>query len=1045
MRQFARDGQPVLYVSLQFSDALTTREVETNITELCLPAPRGLNPYRHLPDGRTVSGMLDALENYLQEHHAGPLTVIVQLPFWRDLAMQIVERRGAVLVYDCMDDHAGFSTNEPAMLEAETRLIEKSDLVIASSRLLQQKAEPQAHRSALIRNACEYNLFAEVEPAAKPIGGQIVVGYYGAIADWFDSDLVCEIAKRRPDWRFQLIGSTYTGDVSRLETLDNVSLLGEQPYGDLPKLIGPWHVCIIPFRILALTEATNPVKVYEMLAAGKPVVSTPLPELQTMAKEGVVALADTAAEFVRQIEAQVKEGRDLSARGRAYAAGNTWEMRYQKLAKELLDLEPLVSIVIVTFHNLELNRLCLASVLNDTSYSRIEVIVVDNASEDGTPEYLKELELSDSRVRVILNDENRGFAAANNQGMAVARGQYLCLLNNDTVVSGDWLTNLVAHCKRQSKLGMVGPVTNAIGNEAKIEVGYEELADMGPWARQYTSTHAGSLEDISMLAMFCVVIPRYVWRRVGLLDERFVSGMFEDDDYNRRVRHAGYQVRLARDSFVHHWQRSSFKLLGEDEYLRIYHENQEKYDAKWAEHPPQNFAQEATLHSLQEKAAEATGTVIFAPSIGWNIHLFQRPHHFARLFARMGYLVIFDCSNAPDQVDLLNEVEPNLFLFRGEPDQLRGLPRTILWTFSYNYDYRDSFSGDVNVLYDWIDDLSVFPYEQEKLARLHHRGLREADLVASVAQRLHKQALEQRPDAIYLPNAVEEGRFERAPEPNPARNDRDLEGFLTTEARVAGYYGALAEWFDYELLCRVAEARPDWRFLLVGPDHDGSIGRSRTGSIANIRWIGPRDYQALPGYLHLFDVAIIPFQINDITLATSPLKLFEYFAGGRPVISTPMPECAAFDEVIVASTPEGFAEALDEAVALAEQPDYGKRLEQVTALNTWRARAESVIVALSALSGEDSGRGNLQPAGSHSLRPGSSVARAGAQDSRPQVFKGDKYLAGRCNICGNETRFFFEDPAEYRESLVCEHCRSTSRYRSIASGLLKAVSVTVDR
>ena len=165
--------------------------------------------------------------------------------------------------------------------------------------------------------------------------------------------------------------------------------------------------------------------------------------------------------------------------------------------------------------------------------------------------------------------------------------------------------------------------------------------------------------------------------------------------------------------------------------------------------------------------------MIFAPSVGWAIELAQRPHHLARVLAQNGYAVVFDSSNAHDDVDTLREIEPRLFLYKGAPGALAELPRTILWTFSYNYDYRDAFPPDARVVYDWIDDLAVFPYDQGKLAALHARALRESDLVISVARRLHEDALRVRPDARYVPNAVEAGRFEAEPRSQPrARRSR---------------------------------------------------------------------------------------------------------------------------------------------------------------------------------------------------------------------------------------------------------------------------------
>ena len=182
---------------------------------------------------------------------------------------------------------------------------------------------------------------------------------------------------------------------------------------------------------------------------------------------------------------------------------------------------------------------------------------------------------------MIAFEENRGFPAACNAGLAEARGEYLVLLNNDTVVTRGWATALIAHLARDRRLGLVGPVTNAIANEARIDVGYRDLAELPAWARAWARDHDGETFPIPMLAFFCVVMRREVFAKVGALDERFGTGMFEDGDYNRRVRAAGWEVRCARDAFVHHWQKASFRRLGKDAYFRLFEENRRKYEEKW--------------------------------------------------------------------------------------------------------------------------------------------------------------------------------------------------------------------------------------------------------------------------------------------------------------------------------------------------------------------------------------------------------------------------------------------------------------------------------
>ncbi|HVF90256.1 MAG TPA: glycosyltransferase [Blastocatellia bacterium] len=349
------------------------------------------------------------------------------------------------------------------------------------------------------------------------------------------------------------------------------------------------------------------------------------------------------------------------------------------------------------------------------------------------------------------------------------------------------------------------------------------------------------------------------------------------------------------------------------------------------------------LSGVIERVKSSEGAVIFLPSIGWEIPLAQRPHHLAREFARRGHVVIFDSSSSFDDVNGFREVEPNLFLYRGPEEVLPRVPDPLLWVFTHNYESRRRYPASARTVYDWIDDFEVFPYDRAFLESNHAAALKEATLVASVARTLHESALTERPDALYLPNAVEYQRFADDLAAPPA--DPDIEALRREGKPVAGYYGALAEWFDYGLLDEVAGMRPDWNFLLIGPVYDLGLRTRGQGMLKrhNIRWIGQRDYDTLPGYLSLFDVAIIPFAINSITLATSPLKLYEFFAAGKPVVTTRMPECEAFPEVRAVAGARAFSEALDQALAEGRDPLAKERLRRLGRENSWAARVETVL------------------------------------------------------------------------------------------------------
>jgi len=618
---------------------------------------------------------------------------------------------------------------------------------------------------------------------------------------------------------------------------------------------------------------------------------------------------------------------------------------------------PRISIVVVTYDNRDLNRLCLESLRARTEWPNIETIVVDNGSTDGTRELLTEAARGDPRMRLILNESNRGFAAACNAGLDAATGQYLVLLNNDTVVTRGWATALVRHLCEEPRLGLVGPVTNAIANAARVDVGYTGMRDLPAWAAAWTRAHDGETFEIPMLALFCAALSRSVFEKVGRLDERFGIGMFEDDDYCRRVRDAGYTVACATDAFVHHWQLASFRRMPHARYLAIYRENRKKYAQKWgaAPRPAQpssagarpargaDAPQQQQLSAVLERVRASRGAVIFLPSIGWQTPLLQRPHHLARVFARKGHVSIFDGSNASDRIEGFQEIEPNLFLFGGDEALLHAIPSPWIWALPYNFPLAGSYPRGARIVYDWIDDLSVFPVSRRTLARNHARALGEASLVATVSRALHDEALASRKDALYLPNGVE---YERFSAPALPPRDEALDRFLAGGGPVAGYYGALASWFDDRLVARAAALRPDWRFLLIGPRLDGGFREKRTLAPDNVLWLGPRDYFALPGYLSLFDVATIPFQINAITRATSPLKLYEYFAGGKPVVATPMPECQAFPEVAIGRDALEFTEALDRMREKGRDPLFVARLRELGRANSWEARVDAVLERL---------------------------------------------------------------------------------------------------
>jgi GT2 family glycosyltransferase/glycosyltransferase involved in cell wall biosynthesis len=591
---FNTDGHRVFYLNTHFSgpEALevTTLLIKENIWEIILPGVKNISIYQDEFTSTAIKQVEISLCNFLQKQNIVEAICLVHHPFWTPLVQILKNRYGWKVIYDCMDEHSGFVTTNKNIDLIENDLALLSNLVTTTSNSLYQKLRSRNANSFLMPNAGDYTHFSQTIPRDKSPLVKFyhpVIGYYGAIAEWFDTESVHQAIISHPEWSFVLIGHTFGSDIEKIKILPNVYLLGEKTYAELPNYTAGFDVCIIPFQNTPLTKATNPVKVYEYLSTGKPIVARNLPELTSLSD--VVYLYNTPDEFVNMLEQAILEDSDeRQGQRQTVARNNTWEMRYQFIKSEIESLYDKVSIIIVTWNNLEFTKKCIHSILADQTWPNYEIIIIDNASNDGTVEYLRSLSEHEECIKVVFNKKNIGFAAANNIGLQeIQDSKFVVLLNNDTIVSLGWLSRLLRYIE-QHEIGMVGPVTNFAGNEAKIDIPYVDINNIDAFASEIAKENFGQNFDIPMLAMYCVALRKEVFDLVGPLDERFGIGMFEDDDYSERVRLAGYRVVCAEDVFIHHYGRVSFDKLSKIEYIKLFELNrglfEEKWKKKWKQH-----------------------------------------------------------------------------------------------------------------------------------------------------------------------------------------------------------------------------------------------------------------------------------------------------------------------------------------------------------------------------------------------------------------------------------------------------------------------------
>ena len=301
-----------------------------NVYSLQLRIPGAADIHRGPPGPAHADALRAGLESLGRAVALRSPVLIVEAPFWLPVVRGL---QRSSLVYDCMDRYRAFPNVAPSLAPVEKDLLELADLVVFSSSPLQEQT-PGPRRSVVIRNGCEYERFATAEPVRT--GNRPAVGYVGAIDRWLDADLVRHCAEARPDWDFVLVGSTAGLPQEALPPRANLRFLGEVDYGEVAGLVAGFDVCVVPFLDNELTRCVNPVKVYEYLAAGKPVVASALPELVSL-EPGLVHIGRSREEFLGRLDAAMGERSDsaLASRRRAWAAGQTWTARAGELLRAL--------------------------------------------------------------------------------------------------------------------------------------------------------------------------------------------------------------------------------------------------------------------------------------------------------------------------------------------------------------------------------------------------------------------------------------------------------------------------------------------------------------------------------------------------------------------------------------------------------------------------------------------------------------------------------------------------------------------------------------
>jgi glycosyltransferase involved in cell wall biosynthesis len=382
--------------------------------------------------------------------------------------------------------------------------------------------------------------------------------------------------------------------------------------------------------------------------------------------------------------------------------------------------------------------------------------------------------------------------------------------------------------------------------------------------------------------------------------------------------------------------------------------------------------------SADNARSNASLDIVYFANVDWQ-HTWQRSQHLASRLARYGRVLYFDPPGlrAPRPSDVLrllarlgrskHRAVSNLDISRALPiwpSVRQGLmTRLGGWRFrriARRWTLRESgrppiiWAGQPSpivleaarrlprsgLVYDAVDRFAAFhPRSARYIADAEQAIVRSADVVLTVSEELQRDLSSVNPHTYLVPNAVDfahfsQGRGEETPPADIARLPRPL----------LGYVGEIASWLDLAVFERLSRSGVCASIALIGPGAPDRLRQLRRWP--NVHWLGRKSYAELPRYISRFDVGLIPFQITPLTVAASPIKLFEYLACGCPVVSTPLPAVLPHEELVHVADPEGFVSGVAEALKTAQDASLRKRRVDVARANDWCFRIERIIEIL---------------------------------------------------------------------------------------------------
>lgn len=412
---------------------------------------------------------------------------------------------------------------------------------------------------------------------------------------YFCNEILPNVIKQIPEIKFYIVGNN-PSDKIKLLASNNIIVTGWVP--EIKPFLEKCRVSVVPLRY----GAGNKGKVGETLSHGVPMVSTTIgAEGMNIINEVHSFVADDPnlfAHYILKLYSDKVLWLKFSENGKNLIASQYSSELMRKRLQYIMNFStresltgklslsfpnpPTVSIILISYNQYDFTKKCIGSILKHLN-SSYEIILVDNNSSDNT---VKNIKKDFPEVRLIENKENFGFPKAVNQGIQNAIGSYILILNNDTIVTHNWLERLIEVAESDPRIGIVGPISNEVsGVQKDKQANYKTIDEMHLYAATVREKNKNKITQFPRVAFLCTLIKREIINKIGGLDERFSPGNFEDDDFCLRAQLAGYKTVIAQDVFIHHYGSKSFKADGEKKYIDRLKTNLKIFVDKWNADP----------------------------------------------------------------------------------------------------------------------------------------------------------------------------------------------------------------------------------------------------------------------------------------------------------------------------------------------------------------------------------------------------------------------------------------------------------------------------